>query len=59
MISIFVLSVNCFVIVKGKSDVDLCIVVIIDIYSFLIDFDYYKDVLIDKFGFICVVSFIC
>lgn len=49
--TILALSTPRFVFAMGKDKVDLRIVATTDIHSFLTDFDYYKDLKTDKFGF--------
>lgn len=38
--------------------VDLCIMETTDLYSNMMDFDYYKDTAMEKFGLVCMVSLI-
>lgn len=51
LVMLIVVSVNVVM-------VDLCIMEIIDLYSNMMDFDYYKDIVMEKFGLVCMVSLI-
>lgn len=51
LVMLIVVSVNVVM-------VDLWIMEIIDLYSNMMDFDYYKDVVMEKFGLVCIVSLI-
>lgn len=51
LVMLIVVSVNVVT-------VDLCIMEIIDLYSNMMDFDYYKDIVMEKFGLVRTVSLI-
>ena len=56
--SILALSASRFAFAKNNTQVDLRTVATTDIHSFLTDFDYYKDVPTEKFGFTRAASLI-
>lgn len=51
LVTLIVVSVNV-------ATVDLRIMEIIDLYSNMMDFDYYKDIVTEKFGLVRTVSLI-